>query len=251
MLFLNSGSDGSIFEFSDTEIIKIFHTNEKKQKECIFLEIKYKILDNIIILPKFETNIGLVYNRAEGLFVHFLNEFSKEEYECLWNDFVTRYNEMIKNGYLYFDLKVNNVVYYQNKIMLIDCSGIISIDDYKNGNFELYKNNYRSPNYIMNERKLSNYAFGKFELSILQHLFLFLFDYNIHLYYKPLDEHNYDIYYSSKKQFHIIQVIKKLINIRNCLYTKDNCKEMNYEINEKFGLDILYQIYNIIYMSIN
>jgi hypothetical protein len=158
---------------------------------------------------------------------------------------------MIDNGFLYFDLKINNVVYYQNKIMLIDCSGIVSIEDYEKGNFELYKNNYRSPYYFIKENKENIFKYNRLQLPILQHLFTYLFDYNIHLYYKPLEEHNYKLYFEEKKKYNIIFEIKKLIDVRDKLYINDFNKKLDYKDCENFGLEILYQIYLIIHLSIN
>lgn len=250
MIFINSGSDGSIFEFSDYEIIKIFHTEEKKQKEYKFLDKKYKILDNIILLPKFEYKNGLVFDRADGLFVYQLNHLTMNEFILLWNDFINRYDKMIDNGFLYFDLKINNVVYHQNKIMLIDCSGIVSIEDYEKGNFELYKNNYRSPYYFIKENKLIEFKYNRLQLPVLEQLFIFLFDFNIHLYHKPLEIYNYKLYFEEKNKKYILDEIQKLIKIRDKLYVYDCNKKLDYKDCENFGLEILYQILYIIFITI-
>jgi hypothetical protein len=251
MIFLNSGSDGSIFELNHYEIIKIYHTEEKKQKELKFLNTKYKILDNIFLLPKYEYNNGLVFDRADGLFVYQLNHLTIDELILLWNDFINRYDKMIDNGYLYFDLKVNNVVYYENKIMLIDCSGIVSIEDYEKGNYQIYKNNYRSPNYFIKENKVNLFKYNRLQLPILEQLFIFLFDFNIHFYHKPLEIYNYNIYFEEKNKNNIIYEIQKLIDIRDKLYINDCNKKLDYKDCENFGLEILYQIYYIIFIAIN
>jgi hypothetical protein len=141
MIFLNSGSDGSIFELNHYEIIKIYHTEEKKQKELKFLNTKYKILDNIFLLPKYEYNNGLVFDRADGLFVYQLNHLTIDELILLWNDFIIdgagrqlAVKEMVKEGDTFNEIPV---VYVEAK----DLNKAQSI---LNKAFSFYKDPYKS-----------------------------------------------------------------------------------------------------------
>jgi len=248
MEFISEGSDGQIFAISETEVIKIF-----KEKSKFEHENKYKnnrCLEDTFILPKrqLQENI-LVYERARGELIHYLDEFDESDLKIMLDEFEKKYTDLYNFGYIFIDFRPQNIVLMQDNktIKLVDLCGLYDLTEISSEIYEKYKHNYKSPYEIMIVKKVHEYKLKKYELPVCAHFFYYLKEFNVKYHNQEINEYNYLIALSSFPDS--LLFIKKMNNLINkTYYNHDN--RVSLENLQKFKLEIMklfiLNIYKII-----
>lgn len=236
MEFISEGADGQIYAISELEVIKVFRDSSKFDYEANFKN-KF-ILSDLFVLPKREMNKNtLVYERARGEFLNFLDEFNELEINLILNDFQKKFFKLYSLGYIYVDFRPQNIVLMKDNktIKLVDLCGLRDVSEINSNtyNYEQYKHNYKSPYELMIVKNLSQLKLKTHDLPVCAHFFYYLNDFYAT---NQINEYNYK--YKLSLFPDSILFIKKINNIINKTYYIHENK-MDIENLQKFKIDLI------------